>query len=945
MRSNSSDRRPRPSRRRWIWPAAMVILVAIPTAAVSAQSGRPKWDKAQAFSRINATDAAPNYDVRETRSARQNFAAPSARRRAAQSAFRRSLGAGGVVRIDPVTGTPAFVANRTGFLTGKTGRSARAAVLDYVGRHSAVFGLDRGDLKGLVVLQRYTTKRGLTHIELVQRYRGISAFDNGLRANLVGGRLVNVSGSPQPDLSVASTTPKLSAASAVRRALGDVGVRRSVEQRSQKGVAKRTVLTGRNMTTLVLFVEGKRVRLAWNVIAMAKDDEVYRTLLDAANGEILKRSSLVAHASGSVFLYYPGAPNGGSQGSQTFSTAGDDAWLTRFDRLEGDNVHSYSDPDDIYHLSDISCTSQDPRSCSSSGTQPAAGDEIPPSTANAANSLWNFTQVVDTSNSYPGDRFCPPAGCTWYGGAGGIDPADYDAPFVQGNNWQQNRRQNGTQVHFFVNNFHDFTQNDPGIQFDDASGNFEETANGENPGDPAAPVGGDSVRAQVDDGANTCCPDFPDDNHENNANMLTLPEKDQSGPMPLPLKAPQMQMFLFSDFACSNVGGPCGIGINDVNGGDDAAILYHEFVHGLSNRLVDPFGIGGLQSDQGGAMGEAWSDVYAMDYLNAQNLQPDPPASRGDVAFGTYEGMEGTIRTQGLDCPAHGTVAPGPVDNICRGGHTPYYGGYTYGDFGNVVDVNDDGFGDPEVHADGEIWGETLWDLRQTLISALGTANGQFTWRALVTDGMRLSPADPDVLDFLAMRDAILQANTVDGFGQANCERIWDVFAHRGMGSDASAGGGSDVSPVQGFTDPGPAGCAAAGGGGGGTGGGGGGGGGGGVTPPAKANLASAKGSIRVSRTGRFSYSFRAQAGLGGNAVFKTRKKAVVSRRAHVTISRKSFTVPASGKVTLRIKLSRKNLRILKRNRRLLLRVTVTVRNSAGSAVSRKNLTLRAPRR
>ena len=50
----------------------------------------------------------------------------------------------------------------------------------------------------------------------------------------------------------------------------------------------------------------------------------------------------------------------------------------------------------------------------------------------------------------------------------------------------------------------------------------------------------------------------------------------------------------------------------DVNGGDDAAIVYHEYTHGLSNRLVtDADGAGALNSPQAGAMGEAWSDWYA----------------------------------------------------------------------------------------------------------------------------------------------------------------------------------------------------------------------------------------------------------------------------------------------------------------------------------------------
>ena len=55
--------------------------------------------------------------------------------------------------------------------------------------------------------------------------------------------------------------------------------------------------------------------------------------------------------------------------------------------------------------------------------------------------------------------------------------------------------------------------------------------------------------------------------------MITPPELDANGD-PEPCRAPQMQMYLF--------GGPR----HDVNGGDDAEIVYHEYTHGLSNRLV-----------------------------------------------------------------------------------------------------------------------------------------------------------------------------------------------------------------------------------------------------------------------------------------------------------------------------------------------------------------------
>ena len=65
------------------------------------------------------------------------------------------------------------------------------------------------------------------------------------------------------------------------------------------------------------------------------------------------------------------------------------------------------------------------------------------------------------------------------------------------------------------------------------------------------------------------------------------------------------------------------------------------------------------------------------------------------------------------------------------------------------------------MHADGEIWGQTLWDLR--------TALGSRTTEILVTRAMELSPANPSFLD---ERNAILQADLV-GNGGANRDTIW----------------------------------------------------------------------------------------------------------------------------------------------------------------------------
>jgi len=116
--------------------------------------------------------------------------------------------------------------------------------------------------------------------------------------------------------------------------------------------------------------------------------------------------------------------------------------------------------------------------------------------------------------------------------------------------------------------------------------------------------------------------------------------------------------------------------------------------------------------------------------------------------------------------------------------------------------------------------------------------------------------------------------------------------------------------------------------------------------PPKPADLSRARARIRVSRGGAFRYAFRATTSLTGRASFKTRRKAVVSRKAHVTIGSRRFTVGPSGRVTVKIVLSKRKLAILRRNGRLLLKVRVKLVTLAGlSSSAARNLTLVPPKR
>ena len=78
-----------------------------------------------------------------------------------------------------------------------------------------------------------------------------------------------------------------------------------------------------------------------------------------------------------------------------------------------------------------------------------------------------------------------------------------------------------------------------------------------------------------------------------------------------------------------------------------------------------------------------------------------------------------------------------------------------------------------EVHSLGELWCTTLWDARANLIRKHGFATGNELILRLVTDGMKLSPPNPN---FLEARDAILQADRVQT-GGANRDALWSAFA------------------------------------------------------------------------------------------------------------------------------------------------------------------------
>ena len=250
-----------------------------------------------------------------------------------------------------------------------------------------------------------------------------------------------------------------------------------------------------------------------------------------------------------------------------------------------------------------------------------------------------------------------------------------------------------TNLFYYNNVMHDFSYN---LGFTETARNFQVNNFGR------GGTGNDSVRAEAQDGSGT-----------NNANFATPPDGSR----------PRMQQYLFTS------PNP------DRDSSVDGDVVFHEYGHGISNRLIGN-GSTALSGTQSGAMGEGWSDYWAITINN-------------DGAVGEYV----TNNPAGIRRAAYTVPAAAVHDS--------------YSDLGGGV------------HADGEVWAATLWDLRTQL--------GATITDRIVLNGMKFTPTRPS---YLNARDGIIQADQNLNGGANRCT-IWTVFARHGMGVSAVGNDGT----------------------------------------------------------------------------------------------------------------------------------------------------------
>lgn len=223
----------------------------------------------------------------------------------------------------------------------------------------------------------------------------------------------------------------------------------------------------------------------------------------------------------------------------------------------------------------------------------------------------------------------------------------------------------------------------------------------------------------------------------------------------------------------------------NTDGDLDNGVIAHEYGHGISTRLS-----GGrsnsscLQNEE--QMGEGWSDWFAL----MLTMKPGDTGAdaRGMATFVINQDPTGA----GLrNYPYSTNMTTNPE---------------TF----NTVNLNQiaDATGNmvTETHNVGEVWATMLWDLTWAYVNKYGYDDNKYNGTGgnnkvmrLVLDAIKLQPCSPS---FVQARNAIIAADQATTGGQDYC-MIWEVFARRGLGVNASSGDtNSSIDQVEDFTQP-----------------------------------------------------------------------------------------------------------------------------------------------
>ncbi|MFH6994570.1 M36 family metallopeptidase [Flavobacterium sp. FlaQc-48] len=201
----------------------------------------------------------------------------------------------------------------------------------------------------------------------------------------------------------------------------------------------------------------------------------------------------------------------------------------------------------------------------------------------------------------------------------------------------------------------------------------------------------------------------------------------------------------------------------------DADVVFHEYVHGVTTRLVGgKMNDGSLREPQSQAMGEGWSDYFALSIQNYYST--DEKNITGDWVTNKAGGIRKHVYNDDYDQ----FLTYGKIDKISG------------------------------PHNRGELWCATLMHWTRHLSRSIGKDKSYYICWQSVVDGLKLTNANPSFID---ARNAIFRAlqsmqddHLVTAADRTEAIRqFWSSFAKFGMGVRASSPGPSMFNLIENF--------------------------------------------------------------------------------------------------------------------------------------------------
>jgi extracellular elastinolytic metalloproteinase len=731
-------------------PVALVLLaVALPSAGQAVADVRD----------------AQHQELRDL-DARGGAVAPSA----AQRALARRLRAG--VSWNTY-GTPQSIYRHGGFLGRPQAATAAAAARGWLAAHKRLFRLD--SLAGLRLMRGTAVGRNGHVVHFRQVVGGRALAEDGLATvglRRVGKRwaVVHVSSTLTGETAIRGSV-RLGAKDAWRRAARNVGhkVARLVELRTNAAgytLMRAGGLEGvQSVRRALVPLPDVGVVPAFETVvedAASGETKTYRVIVDARSGKVLVRRNLVHHlADNPRWDVFPANP-----------------------RIGG-NRYPWNYPST--DIRDIWCWTPGPGcELAVSGASPhtqVPWDTIPPGPGMAgvpqfttignnatnqeawvANPMMGFPLPTSYRPVSPNREYLYPFTNAWFTGLCSPTLLTPHPPTAATGNTND---LNAAIVNLFAmhNRVHDFAFH---LGFDEEHWNAQEVNTNSPsrrpwiaPGMPSAPqdeVVGNAQASAISGGP-------PNYGGRDNANMSTRTDGTRS----------TTNMFLWQPLA-GTFYAPC------VDGDFDMSVIGHEYGHMIENRMIGK--VGNRQGHHAGAMGESFGDLNGMEYLNEYGFVPVSGENRYSVGPYVTSNKYRAIRNYGMNFPYSGGI--------------PQPSRYPFINALNFSDIGYDFVG-AQVHADGEIWSATNFDIRRLLLDKYPGSQsrqrqcadgqrppqecpGNRRWFQLYYDAMVLMIRAPSMLD---ARNAILAADTMR-FGGANHPELWYAFATRGFGQSAT---------------------------------------------------------------------------------------------------------------------------------------------------------------